>query len=991
MKFPKQNLGLFIKLLIKQIFIALAITLLNSTSIINATIPEYNGLYTIFTKKTDASPATDTIGIGQSLRYSNWLENVYTYAPVDNAAKKVIEILWFKRLINREKKFVEDDSFVPSIKQPASTSLKAKDFGKLIKYIRDFTKKDKDGKEKSTEQLNKERDAIKLTNKGKTDKKKLTEFVKALEELKCNTDKFIPEMAECILWAFFDRKENWGEKEFKECLDEIDVNYWLKLQDKKIQESSYTIDETTDKTVIEKLAKKLIKNPKDTDNLVHYDALTRYMIKSAKTKVVPNKVFQTNLNYKDPKTGNQTKEPFATCFESAILDVISILLYDRDNIKYDPNILPKQIKNGKTFQKLIDSVFKTLPKDKKYPKNKVFILSENINKKDQMQAWIDLVTNLDILNYKNNVDDISYDLISSIENFIKVLNKFLNLGFVITDGVNTLEIAFDKKEKITVEKNKLESWNSLFNKISEKLSTVNRQVKFSIQEMPIVEKEATKSMSFGTIDINIGETELRIIIEQGHAHVDCTERDKSQLAAKDLQNVKNILIYQLTHDIDNNKNLIPLFIFLPYIDVIYVSPTNKIKANHKKEVTELLYYSFELKDPNTKLDLLNKIFESKIPVIQQIYANESIRMLISKLIDILSKDEDFVYSLVSFLIACDDKDKESCWQNEIEAKINDNIYFIENAMAQKDKTELLDIFRNITIETKVINKFLKKILEIILQDPNIKDKDGMTPFLIACGCGGNVEIAKMLLANPKTDVNAKDANGNTAISLAASCNCGYTEIAKILIQSPRINLASKQEKLYSAAMGPDKAEIVEILLKNPKINVNAKNQSDGDTALNAAARNGEEEVVEMLVKDPRTDVSIKDTNGDTAIIIAAYSNKPKIVQILLDSKKIDSKNKDEALNKYTLTPEIIKIFIDDPEVDLISMQKLLYKSSLFKDAEIVKMLLDYPKIDINYIDKDLDKDNTSSPKEVAKTMKYDEIVNLFEEYEKKQKVKPVFK
>lgn len=945
MKFTKFFLNISMKLIT-------CVFLINITNIIYTKIPDYIGLYTLFFNEKDKTVencAIDTIGIGQALKYSNWIENVYTYAPEDNNSRKVISKLWFKRLINDDGKFYEDDNFLISKKHPASTFLKAKDFGILIKYIREFNRYQKDGSQKDINLLDKDRENLKLTNHGKKDKEKLKEFVKNLEELKYSKN-FIPEMAEAILWAYFDSKEDWGEKEFKECLDNINTEYWKKLQDTKYKENFYTIDEDTDKSIIENIAKKLIAKPDVTKDLyIHYDSLTRYIIKSAKIKKIPTKVLQTDLKYKDPKTGYETEEKFPTCFESAILDLISVLIYNRDSINYDPNILPESVRSDENFKNLVSQVFKTLPEGKKDPKDMILISQSDINKKAHIQAWINLVTNLDDLDYKNNTN-IHYDLVPSLENLIKVLNKFFNFDLKIKDIDNILEITSNNNDKLIIEKNKKESWQKLFDVISKKLSDKNRTTKFSITENSNFTTKENKNITTGTIEISIGKTELKIIIEYGHAHIDCIERDKSQLSAKDLKIIKNLITEKLTRDIDKNKNLIPLFIFLPYIDIVYQSP----------KVEELFYYSFELKDNNTKLNLLDKIFESKIPVIKKLHENESIRELISKLIKILSDNNDFKYSLFSFLINCDEKDKEDCWQNYVENKIkNELLPEIYQAYKQEDKTQLINFLYNIFSNTLVFTKFLKNILSTILENPNIKDNLGYTPLMISVQHGSaNYDIAKMILDNPKTDLNAKDKYGQSAMSIVSSCNCGGDEeLAALFIKNPKIDLLSKQEKLYEMAYRDNKSKIVKMLLEVPGIDVNYmeelptiqptpsslpantyQREPFTETPLHRAIIESQNKILKILLANPKTDPNIKNKYGKSPLI--------------------------EALTKYTDT--------DGKPVEHPTIEER---------TESVRLLLNHPKIDIN-IKSAYDK----TPKEIAKENGFNGIVKLFEIKEKEDKI-----
>ncbi|KKP29216.1 MAG: hypothetical protein UR12_C0012G0004 [candidate division TM6 bacterium GW2011_GWF2_30_66] len=913
------------------------------TGDLNATIPEYKGLYTLFTKDGDTIPAVDTIGIGQSLLYSNWLENIYTYAPEDNAARRVITILWNKRLLEGPEGaqvFTETNNFATSGHDPIK-SFKGKDIGMLIKYIRDYNN--------SNDQKYRPKFSVKCTGKKKI---LINNLFVSLENLKFNTN-FIPEMAECILWAFFENKTNFGEQEFKECLNEIDPKLLKKLENKQTQENFYTIDKeidaTKDLTVIENIANKLTSEANNINNLVHYDAITSYLIQAKKNKSIPTKVLQANLQCAHPKTGIKSKEEFPTCFESSILDVLSILFYDPASKEYAPNILPESIRNGKTFKILIDQVFKALPEDKE------FILSGNINKK--IQAWINLVSNLQELKYKNN-DGNRYDLNPSFENFVKTLNEFLDLGFTIIDTKDTLEINYNNNgtgNKITVQKDKLKSWQKLFNIISDKLSIEQRLIRFEIKNKEMeneifrkINNKQNSSICVGPIKICVGYTELYIIISSGHAKVICPKRDKSNISSNNFIELKNKLID--TGIIINNKNLIPLLMLLPGMPIT--------ENNHITE--QLLYYSFNFKDHNKKLDFLNKIFNQEPKTIENIYKNQDIQKLVSKLIELLPEnDEYFIHPLSQYL----DKEHDVLyWQNEIESKITKHIKKIKSdgkdpnnylltilpclSINNEDpflKNKLTKFFQNQTFfqnqslknnnkETPlhIASTFKKAIMvKILLNNPkidvNAKNKYEETPLHSAFK-KGHIDIFKILLDNPKTNHNVRNYSGDTLLQIALEA--GKIDFFKMLLDYLKIDPNLKEigrceDSLLHRACEYKRglSDIVKILLGNPNINPNIKNCYE-NTPLHMAITNNHLDIFKMLLDYSKTDPNIKNCNGNTPLHIALYNDKIDFFKMLIYNPKTDvtATNEDgdtaEDIAKKLNKKEILEILNQNKEIKI---------------------------------------------------------------------------
>jgi ankyrin repeat protein len=120
-------------------------------------------------------------------------------------------------------------------------------------------------------------------------------------------------------------------------------------------------------------------------------------------------------------------------------------------------------------------------------------------------------------------------------------------------------------------------------------------------------------------------------------------------------------------------------------------------------------------------------------------------------------------------------------------------------------------------------------------------------MLFEAAGSGNLERVRELLA-AGVPVNARDANGRTALLMATRAN--YPDVAKILI-----------------AAGAD---------------VNAKD-ANKDTPFLYAGAEGRNEILQAILASGKAD--LKDTNryGGTALIPAAHHGHPDTVRILLDT------------------------------------------------------------------------------------------------------------
>ncbi|EXJ54137.1 hypothetical protein A1O7_09474 [Cladophialophora yegresii CBS 114405] len=251
------------------------------------------------------------------------------------------------------------------------------------------------------------------------------------------------------------------------------------------------------------------------------------------------------------------------------------------------------------------------------------------------------------------------------------------------------------------------------------------------------------------------------------------------------------------------------------------------------------------------------------------------------------------------------------------------------------------------------------------------------------------ELVQLILERCSVDVNARDSEGQTALSLAAFSG-SLTTMKMLLDAGADANCQDKQGAAplsYAASTGHE--EKVELLLKTTHINVNVQDNG-GDTPLLRAVRGMAVAKVALLLEHQDVDVNIRDKDGDTALLGAVALRDESVASLLLKRDGVDA----NAQDKDGVTPllravkgkrhPMVKLLLERRFVD-VNARDPSGRSSLWWAVcqcldKIIQLLLERPDIDLEAGAPELcDSLQKRSPLEIARRRGYSSIATILEQ------------
>lgn len=169
-----------------------------------------------------------------------------------------------------------------------------------------------------------------------------------------------------------------------------------------------------------------------------------------------------------------------------------------------------------------------------------------------------------------------------------------------------------------------------------------------------------------------------------------------------------------------------------------------------------------------------------------------------------------------------------------------------------------------------------------------------TGLMVACK-HGNPAIVSRLVQVPGLDINYQDEyQGDTAAYLASSK--GHTECVRILTETDRVDWNKADNwgctPLYEALKNGH-SDIVDIIVQQSNIDYNVMTD-DGETLAQVAVDFGDVKCVETLTAQERCDCwNVPNSDGDTPIMMALKEGKTELAEILLRCPRVDLNCREE--------------------------------------------------------------------------------------------------
>ncbi|XP_071141832.1 uncharacterized protein [Mytilus edulis] len=178
----------------------------------------------------------------------------------------------------------------------------------------------------------------------------------------------------------------------------------------------------------------------------------------------------------------------------------------------------------------------------------------------------------------------------------------------------------------------------------------------------------------------------------------------------------------------------------------------------------------------------------------------------------------------------------------------------------------------------------------------VKDKEGRSPFYVACEKGHTAVVRYLMRYNE--DIDAKNMDNTTALS--ATCLNGHTEVAQLLLDNKAdINITNNlnQDTLYFACFNGNVKLVNLLLFGEFKVDITNRD-TFGHTALHTASQKGHTETVKILIEFGMN-INQKNKKSVTPLFLACRHSCHDTVKYLLDlsgqalNSRVDTTIKDE--------------------------------------------------------------------------------------------------
>ncbi|CAJ1423648.1 unnamed protein product [Effrenium voratum] len=163
---------------------------------------------------------------------------------------------------------------------------------------------------------------------------------------------------------------------------------------------------------------------------------------------------------------------------------------------------------------------------------------------------------------------------------------------------------------------------------------------------------------------------------------------------------------------------------------------------------------------------------------------------------------------------------------------------------------------------------------------HVQEMQSKQQELFAYARSGDAEgLAKVA---PTCDLSKREANGGTALHLAAAAGHGAAVARLLELNAPSLRDKDGRVPLHLAAF-QGHHEVLSLLLDSKAAYVDATERRQGSSPLHSAARNGHEACVEALVEG-KADLTLRDLMGRDALHWACFWGQPNTAELLIRHK-----------------------------------------------------------------------------------------------------------
>jgi len=197
---------------------------------------------------------------------------------------------------------------------------------------------------------------------------------------------------------------------------------------------------------------------------------------------------------------------------------------------------------------------------------------------------------------------------------------------------------------------------------------------------------------------------------------------------------------------------------------------------------------------------------------------------------------------------------------------------------------------------------------------------------------GQVEVVKLMMADPRVDVNLAQIQGKKIVFYF------FFFFFTILIFNKLFFFFQGCTPIFLASQN-GKIEIVKLLLSDPRVEVD-KPRDTGATPLLIACENGHAEIAKLLLFDERTNVNFSGANGRTPLWLASQNGHLMILKLILATdKEINTSARDASQGLTALDQAKISTHTAQAPWEQPEDVKRRYQNG----PQIVQLLTEYEK------------------------------------------------